>query len=65
MSVSHGKKEKVYVKVFHCNVSDVENEVNEWLCNNEGVATIINIELSIDNQSKAVVMIIYHKQARD
>lgn len=59
MPVSTGKRKRTCVKVFHINISEVENEVNKWIKDNDGVAEIIDIKLSNDSQSKAVVMIIY------
>lgn len=47
------------MKVFHINISQVENEINNWIKDNDGVADIIDIKISNDSQSNAVVMIIY------
>lgn len=59
MAVSRGKRKRTCVKVFLINISQVENEINNWIKDNDGVADIIDIKISIDSQSNAVVMIIY------
>lgn len=59
MAVSRGERKRTCVKVFHINISQVENEINNWIKDNDGVADIIDIKISNDSQSNAVVMIIY------
>ena len=61
MAVVGPPKQKTFVKVFHVNTEDLENELNEWIRAIEKYHEIIDIEIS-SSQDKTVAIVLYRER---
>ncbi|MBR4147862.1 MAG: hypothetical protein IKU00_08250 [Bacteroidales bacterium] len=61
MAVVHGMNNTNSVKVFHDNIEEIQDKVNQWLQVNDKYVDVVDIKLS-ECQNKTIVLIHYKKK---
>lgn len=61
MAVRQGMKRTYGVQLFHDNIENIQDNVNQWLQVNDKYVDVVDIKLS-ECQNKTVALIFYKKK---